>query len=151
MARGLFGFSNQIDHASLKEIELATDLSVGASHAAAWRERAGLPLPYDPRTLPSYLRPIFLAEMRMVLVRVVHAADELAQVERGHSGPNKEDMLVGISHMHASIRRSNPEWLLDLLRQLPEASPADVDGGEGRSVRLGELRTMAHRAGPWWI
>ena len=99
----------------------------------------------------------------------VHAADELAQISQGHQpGERLESMLRGIEGMHASIREANPRWLLDLLRQLPQAAgghascgmvKADGDphagvgvgGVGGERVHLSELRALAHRSGPWWI
>ena len=90
----------------------------------------------------------------MCLVRVVHAADELAQVEHSHEGKDAEEMLVsprdletttivptarpsanhrrpvcgkdGLHEHHERIQRANPAWLLDLLRQLPGAAAEDA-------------------------
>ena len=61
-------------------------------------------------------------------------------------------MLDGIRAMHTRIRMDNPRWLLDLLRQLPEAvEDAGCSGISNDVVRLGELRELAHRGSPWWV
>ena len=97
------------------------------------------------------MRAIFLAEMRMVLVRIVFARDEIAQVGQSHTGRKREEMLAGITAMHERIRAHNPRWLLELLSQLPAAAEEQMAvEREGGRVRLSELREMAHRAGPWW-
>lgn len=86
----------------------------------------------------------------MMLVRIVHADEELKQVEQSHvAGPQADAMLEGISAMHRSIRAENPAWLLELMRAMPLAPERPRDGGE--RVRLDELREWAHAGSPWWI
>ena len=99
------------------------------------------------------MRPIFLPEMRMMLVRIVHAADELQQVRQSHADGVADEMVKGISSMHATIRMHNPVWLLDLLRQIPVAVPEPECHPERHNarVRLAELRAVAHRLMQWWI
>ena len=147
--------SRQIDHHSLQKVELSTSLSEGVSHAEAWRQRSKFALPYKPAALTcTHMRAIFLSEMRMALVRIVHASDEIKQIAQSHAGTahNLEEMLEGISAMHTRIRMDNPRWLLDLLRQLPEAvEDAGCSGISNDVVRLGELRELAHRGSPWWV
>ena len=151
--------SNQVDHHTLKEMELNPSLAAGAAIAEAWRRRQGHSVAYDG-ALPRVMRPLFLPEMRMCLVRMVHADDELRAVEQSHEGGVREDMVRGIRAQHDAIRRINPAWALDLLRQLPAANvtgsiaseqSAATAAAERGVVRPAELRDLAHRLGPWWI
>jgi hypothetical protein len=162
--------SRQIDHESVTNIELSMALSDGAAIAEAWRKRHGHPIVYGA-TLPRALRPLFLPEQRMMLVRVVHASDEIAQISQSHNEEHAGSMVNGLIAHHARVRAANPAWLLDMLRQLcqvPEAdeevpgegveqgggtAPTGTDGhgvGEGR-VSLSELKACMLRLGPWWI
>ena len=75
--------SRQIDHETLRRLELATSLSDSAAIAESWRARQGHKLAYD-RQLPPVMRPLFLAEMRMCVVRVVHGEEELRGTALSH-------------------------------------------------------------------
>ena len=57
------GFSKQIDHDSLKQMELSTSLAEAAAVAEAWRRRECHPLVYDA-ALPPVVRPLFLSYSR---------------------------------------------------------------------------------------
>ena len=55
--------------------------------AEAWRQRSKFALPYKPAALTcTHMRAIFLSEMRMALVRIVHASDEIKQIAQSHAG-----------------------------------------------------------------
>ena len=141
-------------------ISVATLLQETNVGSERWRKSARYKLPYDA-TIPPSIRPIFLPEMRMMLVRIVWAEAELQSTAQSHSGDVRDAMLAGIRGMHQSIRSQNPAWLLELLEQLPEAAERPEEWARGiardhgeaaaGAVRLSELRALAHRAGPWWI
>ena len=134
-------------------------LHQGAAASAAAAAAAAATAAAAPRTLPRTMRALFLPEMRMMLVRIVHRADEIAQVAQSHGGTDKaESMVSGISQFHASLLASNPQWLLDLLEQLTEAPAAGErtaqESGaadDAEVVRPAELRGAIHRLAPWWI
>jgi hypothetical protein len=136
-----------------------TTTALVASAPAAAAAAAAATAAAAPRTLPRTMRALFLPEMRMMLVRIVHRADEIAQVAQSHGGTDKaESMVSGISQFHASLLASNPQWLLDLLEQLTEAPAAGErtaqESGaadDAEVVRPAELRGAIHRLAPWWI
>ena len=132
-------------------------LPLASSGAEAPTLTTALSVAQPPPPLPPVLRPLFLPEMRMMLVRIVHKADEIAQVAQSHAGTDKaREMVAGITQHHATIEQQNPKWLLDLLRMLPEATGdgevSEADEQDDRvHVRLAELRAHMHRLAPWWI
>lgn len=70
------GASRPIDHATLRRMEVLPSMAEAGAVAERWRRRRGKSIPYGP-ALPRCLRPLLLPEMRMCLVRVVHADDEV--------------------------------------------------------------------------
>ena len=166
--------SAQIDHETLHKAELSPSLADGAHICAAWRRKKKHFIAYSEATkplalisgppaargllsmpdwpLPPALRALFLPEMRMMLVRIVHREDELAQVRQSHAGTSRADeMLSGIARYHDLILAENPKWLLDLLHMLPAAHGDGLVGGAETPVRPAELRAAIHRLTPWWI
>ena len=145
------GFSRQIDHHTLKELEVDVNMFTAAARAEGWRRGERVPLAYDQR-LPRPLRHLFLPEMRCWLVRTAHMADELAQVSQSHVESHVDQMVQGISAHHDMIRTSNPKWALDLVEQIPAAAECGSRPDAGLDiVQLPELRDLIHRSCPWWI
>ena len=97
--------------------------------------------------------------MRLLLVRIVHRADEIASIAQSHKGTDTgKRMVEGISHFHEMILRSNPKWVIDLLEQLPvahaggERAREESEAAKDDDVVLpAELRGAIHRLAPWWI
>ena len=172
--------SNQVDHATLQKAELEPRLAVGARICEDWRREQGHFVPYDRDRsvkgdaqsplpslpslpplppLPPSLHSLFLPEMRLLLVRIVHRADEIASIAQSHKGTDTgKRMVEGISHFHEMILRSNPKWVIDLLEQLPvahaggERAREESEAAKDDDVVLpAELRGAIHRLAPWWI
>ncbi len=133
-------------------VQVRPSLLDAAAVAERWRRAHGHPIAYAP-SLPCALRPLFLPEMRMGLVRVTHADDEITQLRSSHApGLKLDSMLEAIAIHHEMVRASNPRWLLELVQQLsgPAASGAQSRSAGGSVLRLAELRAVAHRNCPWW-
>lgn len=75
--------SRQVDHVTLKRMEICPSLVDATMLAEEWRRRESHALVYD-ETLPAVMRPLFLPEMRMCLVRMVHGDDEIRAVAQSH-------------------------------------------------------------------
>ena len=149
--------SARVDHATLNAMEVLPSISEAAAVAEKWRRRAGHPLAYGP-AFPPCVRALFLPEMRMCLVRVVHGDDELQQITQSHAqGTERDEVLQGILTHHEMVRASNARWILNLMQQLPAAprTPAEEQpGGDqagGTVLRLAELRTLVDVQCPWWM
>ena len=142
-----------VDHATLNRIEVRPSVIDAAAVAERWRRAHCQRIAFAP-SLPRCVRPLFLPEMRMGLVRVTHADDELTQLQRSHApGATLESMLEAIAVHHEMVRASSPRWLLELLHQLPAATKrtaSDASLRGGSVMRLAELQTLVHCVCPWW-
>ena len=153
--RKAYAQTRQVDHATMSTMEMQPDLGEAARLGGEWRRKHGHAV-YGGG-LPAPLRPLFSPEMRMSLVRCTHRDDELSQIAISHpAGAELDAMIEGCAAHHARVRESNPAWALELFGQLPLAAAASCESrgagtGDAAALRLGELRELAHRLGPWWI
>jgi hypothetical protein len=88
--------------------------------------------------------------MRGWLVRVFAREDEIGQVAQSHDGDKVHEMIRGITAHHDTIREVNPQWVLDLLEQLPNTRPmgsgVDIDA-VGAGINASEVTLGAPAAG----
>ena len=126
---------------------LAKSSRVPNRYAAALSSKLSVTL-YLPASAPFRSISFHVARTRLI-----------AMLQSHEPGAEKARMLEGIANHHASIKDSNPRWVLDLMWQLAELKSTVLSRSQldcapltaREEINLSDFQDMVHKSSPWWI